>query len=101
MRESDGEPNSETWIDLLEQRDGIGRFKLRPVSGKQHQLRVHMAALGMPIVNDGFYPEVQACKGDDVSQPLKLLAQSISFDDPISGKHRSFTSARTFEEGYT
>lgn len=97
MQEAEGEPNSETWIDLLEQRDGIGRYQLRPVSGKQHQLRVHMAALGMPIVNDGFYPEVRPCKGDDVAHPLKLLAQAIAFDDPISGQRRSFFSARKLE----
>lgn len=98
MREGDGEPNSETWIDLLEQRDSIGRYQLRPVSGKQHQLRVHMAALGLPILNDGFYPDVRPCKGDDVSHPLKLLARSIAFDDPLSGERRSFASARTLQE---
>ena len=100
MREDEGEPNSETWINLLERRDGIGRFQLRPVTGKQHQLRVHMAALGMPIVNDGFYPEVRPCKVDDVSQPLQLLAQAIAFDDPITGHRRCFESARTLEEGF-
>ncbi|MDR3482652.1 MAG: RluA family pseudouridine synthase [Burkholderiaceae bacterium] len=98
MQEVAGEPNSETRIDLLEQRGGIGRYQLRPVSGKQHQLRVHMAALGVPILNDGVYPDVLPSKGDDVSQPLKLLAQSIAFDDPISGQARSFTSAQTLKE---
>ncbi|HXA48136.1 MAG TPA: pseudouridine synthase, partial [Burkholderiaceae bacterium] len=98
MREDEGEPNSETWINLLEQRDNIGRFQLRPVTGKQHQLRVHMAALGMPIINDGFYPEVRPCKADDVSQPLQLLAQAIAFDDPISGERRLFESARKLGE---
>jgi tRNA pseudouridine32 synthase/23S rRNA pseudouridine746 synthase len=98
MQEVAGEPNSETWIDLLEQRNGLGRYRLRPVSGKQHQLRVHMAALGVPILNDGVYPDVRPSKGDDVSQPLKLLAKTIAFDDPISGQRRSFTSARTLEE---
>jgi tRNA pseudouridine32 synthase/23S rRNA pseudouridine746 synthase len=94
MREVAGEPNSETWIDLLEQRDGIGRYLLRPLGGKQHQLRVHMAALGAPIQNDGFYPVAQACKGDDISQPLQLLARAVSFIDPLSGEPRRFTSAR-------
>jgi tRNA pseudouridine32 synthase/23S rRNA pseudouridine746 synthase len=98
MQEGEGEPNSETWINLLDQRDGIGRYQLRPVSGKQHQLRVHMAALGMPILNDGFYPDVTPCKGDDWSQPLQLLAQAIAFDDPISGQRRSFESARKLGE---
>jgi tRNA pseudouridine32 synthase/23S rRNA pseudouridine746 synthase len=98
MQEVAGEPNAETWIDLLEQRNGIGRYQLRPVSGKQHQLRVHMAALGVPIQNDGVYPDVLPSKGDDVSQPLKLLAKTIAFDDPISGQARSFTSAQTLKE---
>jgi tRNA pseudouridine32 synthase/23S rRNA pseudouridine746 synthase len=98
MQECAGEPNAETWIDLLEQRNGIGRYQLRPVSGKQHQLRVHMAALGVPIQNDGVYPDVLPSKGDDVSQPLKLLAKTIAFDDPISGQARSFTSAQTLKE---
>jgi tRNA pseudouridine32 synthase/23S rRNA pseudouridine746 synthase len=98
MQEVAGEPNAETWIDLLEQRGGIGRYQLRPVSGKQHQLRVHMAALGVPIQNDGVYPDVLPSKGDDVSQPLKLLAKTIAFDDPISGQARSFTSAQTLKE---
>ena len=98
MQEVAGEPNAETWIDLLEQRGGIGRYQLRPVSGKQHQLRVHMAALGVPILNDGVYPDVLPSKGDDVSQPLKLLAKTIAFDDPISGQARSFTSAQTLKE---
>jgi len=98
MQEVAGEPNAETWIDLLEQRGGIGRYQLRPVSGKQHQLRVHMAALGVPIQNDGVYPDVLPSKGDDVSQPLKLLEKTIAFDDPISGQARSFTSAQTLKE---
>ncbi|MFI4939870.1 MAG: pseudouridine synthase [Burkholderiales bacterium] len=97
MQEVPGEPNSETWIDLLEQRNGIGRYRLRPVSGKQHQLRVHMAALGMPILNDGFYPELHPCKGDDVSHPLQLLARAISFNDPLTGKQHRFESERSLE----
>lgn len=99
MQEVAGEPNSRTWIDLLDRQDGIGRYQLRPVSGKQHQLRVHMAALGMPILNDSFYPDNHPCKGDDVSRPLQLLARAISFKDPLTGKQRHFESARTLQEG--
>lgn len=99
MQEVAGEPNSETWIELLEQHDGIGRYQLRPVNGKQHQLRVHMAALGIPILNDGVYPEVRPCKGDDVSHPLQLLARTLSFKDPLSGKQHSFESCRRLQEG--
>lgn len=95
MQEVEGEPNSETWIDLLEQQDGIARYQLRPLTGKQHQLRVHMAALGAPILNDGFYPNALSCKGDDVSQPLQLLACAMAFADPLSGAPRRFNSRRT------
>jgi tRNA pseudouridine32 synthase/23S rRNA pseudouridine746 synthase len=69
--------------------------------GAQHQLRVHLAALGIPIVNDAFYPVALPCKQDDVSQPLQLLARAISFIDPLSGEWREFRSRRTPERGLT
>ena len=69
-------------------------YRLQPHTGRKHQLRVHMAALGAPIVNDAFYPEALPCKGDDFANPLKLLARSIRFDDPLTGEARRFDSAR-------
>lgn len=95
MTESDGEPNSETLIDILERRGEVALYRLRPFTGKKHQLRVHLAALGIPILNDGFYPHAQPCKADDMSSPLKLLARSISFRDPITGQERYFESERS------
>lgn len=97
MREEAGEPNAETRIDLIERRGALALYRLEPVSGKQHQLRVHMAALGMPILNDDFYPDALPCKGDDFSRPLQLLARRLAFDDPLSGERRSFTSGRNLE----
>lgn len=94
MKETDGMPNSETHIDILETRDNVSLYRLRPVTGKKHQLRVHLAALGIPIINDAFYPDALPCKADDVSQPLKLLARAISFRDPLTGKEQVFASAR-------
>lgn len=94
MQEAAGEPNAETHIELLENRGNVALYQLRPVSGKKHQLRVHMAALGMPIVNDCFYPALQAEKGDDFSSPLQLLARSISFKDPYTGLQRCFISSK-------
>ena len=93
MREAPGEPNSETLLEVLEKRGELWRYRLFPVSGKQHQLRVHMAALGAPIVGDTFYPDLTDVKGvDDFSRPLKLLAHSLNFIDPLSGKVRRYES---------
>lgn len=95
MREVDGEPNAFTSIAFIERRGVHALYRLLPETGKMHQLRVHMNSLGLPIVNDGFYPSAQPCKGDDFSSPLKLLARSISFRDPISGEARCFDSQRS------
>jgi len=95
MKEVAGEPNSETRIDLIEQRGRFALYRLQPLTGKKHQLRVHLAALGIPIVNDAFYPEALPCKADDVTMPLQLLARSIAFDDPVTGKARRFVSERS------
>jgi tRNA pseudouridine32 synthase/23S rRNA pseudouridine746 synthase len=94
MREADGEPNSETLIERLEIRGALSLYRLSPVTGRKHQLRVHMAMLGAPIVNDDFYPQIADVADDDFSRPLKLLARSIAFSDPLSGELRRFTSRR-------
>ncbi|MFC7298262.1 pseudouridine synthase [Herminiimonas aquatilis] len=97
MEEVAGEANAETAIDLLEVSGALARYKLEPVSGQKHQLRAHMAALGMPIVNDRIYPELYPDEGaeQDYSQPLKLLAKAIQFTDPVSGRLHRFASTRT------
>ena len=91
MHEVPGTPNSETHAEMLEQRGELCLYGLSPVTGKTHQLRVHMAALGAPICNDPFYPQLQEVD-DDYQQPLKLLARTLRFDDPLSGEARQFTS---------
>ncbi|MFC3715772.1 pseudouridine synthase, partial [Luteimonas soli] len=96
MREADGEANSETLIDVIERRTDAWHYRLRPVTGRKHQLRVHMAALGAPILNDDVYPTLsETMVIDDFSRPLKLLARGLSFVDPLSGRRRGFTSMRT------
>jgi tRNA pseudouridine32 synthase/23S rRNA pseudouridine746 synthase len=94
MEEAPGVPNSETRVELAGRNGDIGLYRLRPLTGRKHQLRVHMAALGIPIINDSFYPHALPCKGDDMSRPLKLLARSLAFVDPLSGERRVFRSER-------
>jgi tRNA pseudouridine32 synthase / 23S rRNA pseudouridine746 synthase len=94
MKEEEGEPNSETLVEVLEQRGDVVRYQLSPHTGRKHQLRLHMASLGAPILNDAFYPVALPCKGDDYSAPLQLLARRISFEDPLTGSERQFTSER-------
>ena len=94
MQEAAGAANTETRIEVIEQRGELWRYALYPVTGKKHQLRVHLAALGAPICNDPFYPEVSdaADAVDDYTRPLKLLAQGLAFIDPLSGEQRRFES---------
>jgi tRNA pseudouridine32 synthase/23S rRNA pseudouridine746 synthase len=89
MAEAPGEPDSETGIDVVERGAALWRYALRPVTGRKHQLRVHMAALGAPIANDPLYPEL--CAHGDA--PLQLLAKAIAFEDPLDGAPRRFESA--------
>ena len=94
-QEVDGEPNSETRIRLLKVEGTRALYQLEPVSGKRHQLRVHMMALGLPLEGDQFYPIVLRGPEDeeDFSKPLQLLAKSVAFTDPVTGEAREFHSA--------
>lgn len=92
QHEVPGLPNSETHIDVIEISGSLARYALSPVTGKKHQLRVHMNALGLPILNDRMYPPVANTPDDDYSLPLQLLAKSIAFDDPMTGQKRFFES---------
>ena len=98
QREVPGTPNSETHIDIIKTVSqqaiyaNYAKYLLSPVTGKKHQLRVHMDALGLPILNDRMYPPVANTPGDDYNLPLKLLAKSIAFDDPVTGEKRYFES---------
>ncbi|MEO7067061.1 MAG: pseudouridine synthase [Rhodanobacter sp.] len=90
--EAVGEPNSETRIEVIERGVTHWRYALTPVTGKKHQLRVHMAALGAPICNDRWYPQLADDAPDDFQRPLQLLAQRLTFVDPVSGEMRCFES---------
>jgi tRNA pseudouridine32 synthase / 23S rRNA pseudouridine746 synthase len=90
-----GEPNAETLV----QRHGNGLYRLTPHTGRTHQLRVHMASLGLPILNDPLYPELIDVASEDFSRPLQLLAHHLEFDDPITAVRRSYTSERRLPTG--
>ena len=87
-----GEPNAHTMIELIENNGAFSLYRLTPVTGKKHQLRVHMASLGMPLLNDNFYPTVKTQGTTDFAKPLKLLAKSIAFIDPLTNALRDFNS---------
>lgn len=95
MRVGDGKVNSESFIKVLAEKGEQGLFELKPVTGKKHQLRVHMASIGSGIENDPLYPFVKEDRSNDFLKPLKLLAKKLEFIDPVSGKGMSFES--TFE----
>ena len=92
MAEVAGVANSETVIEVAACGDRLWTYRLRPVTGRKHQLRVHMAALGAPIHNDRCYPLLQPATKDDFSRPLALFAQSLAFVDPLSGEPRQFAA---------
>lgn len=88
--EEPGELNAETLVEAVSD----GCYRLTPRTGRTHQLRVHMAALGLPITGDPLYPTVVDVAPDDFSAPLHLLAHTLAFDDPLSGVRREFVSRR-------
>ena len=95
VREVDGEPNAFTRVELVSRIGNVGLYRLLPETGKMHQLRIHMSSLGLPILNDSFYPFATESSNEDFSSPLKLLARSIQFIDPVRGIERSFQSVRS------
>ncbi|WP_343195066.1 pseudouridine synthase [Lysobacter sp. TY2-98] len=89
MREVDGVANSHSRIDVVERSEGLWRYALEPVTGRKHQLRVHMAGLGAAIANDPLYGGVVTAEGAS----LALLAKRLAFDDPVGGRRRDFESS--------
>lgn len=94
QQEVPGPVNAITHIDLMEVRGELARYQLKPVTGQRHQLRVHMLALGLPILNDGLYPVLTPEGQMDYARPLQLLAKRLEFADPVSGQARRFVSQR-------
>lgn len=98
MHEVEGPANSETRITLLRRQGAWGYYRLQPVSGRKHQLRAHLSALGIPICHDRFYPVcVPEDTPDDYQRPLQLLARKLVFPDPYTGQVRCFESRRSLQ----
>src|SRR4030095_14266506 len=92
MKEVPGEANSETHIRVISNLGSLSLYQLLPITGRKHQLRLHLAALGIPVINDKLYPVLTSSETNDFSRPLKLLAKSISFRDPLSRREHYFES---------
>lgn len=91
-----GEANAITDVALIERKGPWARYQLTPHTGRKHQLRAQMSALGLPLVGDRLYPILQPAEGQPTfDQPLRLLARRLAFVDPITGMSMSFTSQRT------
>ena len=110
-----GEPNAHTRIELLDRlrpspalwarwdplfdpatSAELAHYRLLPHTGRRHQLRAQMSALGLPILGDRIYPrlwpEVAVGEEPDYSAPLQLLARQMAFTDPCTGQPRQFVS---------
>jgi tRNA pseudouridine32 synthase/23S rRNA pseudouridine746 synthase len=100
MQEVSGTPNSVTNISLIETIHPWALYQLEPITGKKHQLRVHMNALGLPIRGDQIYPQLNDYvlpSQRDYQSPLQLCAKRLSFQDPITGKAHYFESNMQLE----
>ncbi|MFT5543050.1 MAG: tRNA pseudouridine32 synthase/23S rRNA pseudouridine746 synthase [Glaciecola sp.] len=92
-----GKPSQTHW--LVVQRDTYSSLmKLTPITGRSHQLRVHMLALGHPILGDRLYAHEQAQK---MSSRLCLHAQMHEFTHPVSGEKLRFESNHPFQQEKT
>jgi tRNA pseudouridine32 synthase / 23S rRNA pseudouridine746 synthase len=94
MKEVPGEANSETHISVLNNLGRLTLYQLVPLTGRKHQLRLHLAALGIPVINDKLYPSLDPSETHDFSRPLKLLAKSLSFQDPLTEQQHYFESGK-------
>lgn len=87
-----GRPSRTEW-QVLAREAGATRLRLTPLTGRTHQLRVHMLALGHPILGDQFYATGAALAA---APRLQLHAEELGFAHPGSGEWMVFTSPAPF-----
>ncbi|RTE65816.1 RluA family pseudouridine synthase [Amphritea opalescens] len=87
-----GKPAQTRWR-VIEPLDNATRVELTPITGRSHQLRVHMQYLGHPILGDRFYAQPDQ---RERSERLLLHAQSLSFNHPVSQARLSFNAPCPF-----
>ena len=97
MKTEPGPVNARSLLRLVAREDGLSRFVLQPLTGKTHQLRLHMSAIGFGILNDRYYPDLQPERPDDFAKPLHLLAKAVRFRDPVTGREVEFESDRSLQ----
>jgi len=97
MKVEPGTVNARTRIRLAEKRGDTGLFLCEPLTGKKHQLRIHLSTLGCKIMHDLFYPELAGKQEPDYAKPLQLLAKSLAFIDPLTKKPVLFSSEKSLE----
>jgi len=94
MKNTDGPINARTLIKKIDEKGELAKFRIEPLTGKGHQIRLHLQMIGSAILNDRYHPALQPEKPDDFQNPLQLIARQLSFTDPITGIHREFISPR-------
>lgn len=100
MKTEHGIPNTRTHISLVKSKKNKAFFVMKPMTGKKHQLRIHLSSLGFGILNDRYYPNLQAEAKPDFDKPLQLLSKRLAFKDPVTGQKLEFISDRTLSEDW-
>ncbi len=94
MKNSDGPINARTLIRKIGGKDDLIKFRIEPLTGKGHQIRLHLQIIGSHIINDRYHPELQPEQPGNFENPLQLIARELEFDDPITGERYMFKSSR-------